>query len=260
MAIKTDLTDVTFLIPIRIDSIDRLENLVSIISFINKHFITRFQLLEASNYNNHILSKLLPDNVSIHFMEDYDPVFHRTYYINRLIEKAKTPIVAIWDSDVLLTESQIMSAVDLIRKKEADFILPYKRKFLNTSMIVRELYLRNKDFDILKEHENKMEELYAPDPVGGCFIANRKSYVASGKENENFYGWGHEDGERVNRWENLGYKLLRIDGCLYHLSHHRSMNSTYHSKKQPELKNAELESLAFMSETELEREIREWSQ
>ena len=63
MITKTDLTDVTFLIPLRIDSIDRLENLLEVISFIDKHFDTNIHLLESSEFNNHILPRLLPANV-----------------------------------------------------------------------------------------------------------------------------------------------------------------------------------------------------
>lgn len=66
---RTNLTDVTFLIPLRIDSIDRLENLLEVISFIDKHFDTNIHLLEASELNNHILPKLLANNNSLEAIE-----------------------------------------------------------------------------------------------------------------------------------------------------------------------------------------------
>jgi len=103
-----------------------------------------------------------------------------------------------------------------------------------------------------------MIKLDEPEPLGGGFFANRKSYIQSGLANEFFYGWGNEDGERVNQWTNLGFRFSKIEGNIYHLSHQRNMNSTYHSKKQPELKNAELERLAMMSKMELTKEINGW--
>ena len=67
---------------------------------------------------------------------------------------------------------------------------------------------------------------------GGAFLANRNSYIVSGMENENFYGWGPEDFERYSRWKNLGYKISRVKGNLYHLTHSRGTNSTYRSQQQ----------------------------
>ena len=43
-------------------------------------------------------------------------------------------------------------------------------------------------------------------------------------ENEDFYGWGLEDGERHYRWLSFGYRIYRSEGCLFHLSHPRDQN------------------------------------
>ena len=103
-----------------------------------------------------------------------------------------------------------------------------------------------------------MKELYPPNPIGGGFFADRKAYLDSGIENEFFYGWGKEDGERVNRWDTLGYTFKRVEGYMYHLSHDRGVNSRFHSKRQGEIKQAELERLGMMSKEELENEINSW--
>ena len=71
-------------------------------------------------------------------------------------------------------------------------------------------------------------------------MANRQTYVDAGLENENFYGWGLEDGERYYRWLNLGYKVKRIPGPLFHLSHGRGINSTFHNPDQPMAKRKEI--------------------
>ena len=255
---RADIKDVTFLFPLRVDTVQRIENLQMVIAFINQYFDSHIQILEADKYNNSFLQNLLPKNVKIKFVEDFDPIFYRTHYINQLVNNVRTEIAAVWDSDVLIPKEQILEAVNLIRHKRADFVAPYQGKFLDTSEIVRELYFKTRDINVLKENEMKMKELYAPDPVGGGFFANRKAYLASGLENEFFYGWGREDGERVNRWETLGYKFERVEGYLYHLSHSRGINSQFHSKKQEEIKQAELKRLALMSENELRKEISMW--
>lgn len=257
---KTDLTDVTFLSLIKLDSIDRLENILLVTDYINKHFKTNILVLEVDAYNNGILSRLLSRNLNVSFIENYDPIFHRTHYLNKIVKMATTPIISLWDSDVMVHKKQIEDSVSFIRKNEADFVLPYSGSFLDTSMIVKELYIKRKDFNVFIENKNKMKELYGPNPVGGALFAKQKTYIDAGMENENFYGWGNHDGERINRWNKLDYKVRRIAGPIFHLSHSRSINSVYHSNKQRELKIVELERLAMMSKSELIAEISKWNQ
>src|SRR5690554_3069767 len=111
----SDLKDVTFLIPIRVDGIQRIENLLMAIEHLSLHFNTNIHILEADGYNNHLLTQLLPKQVEISFVEDYDPIFHRTHYINRMVEKCTTPFLAIWDADVIVPSQQIAESVDWLR-------------------------------------------------------------------------------------------------------------------------------------------------
>lgn len=245
------IDDVTFLIPVRIDSLERLENLVAVVGFLDREFETQIKVLEASSYCNDFLSILLKDKAEIVFREDYDPVFHRTRYINQLVQISDTPIISVWDSDVIIDHSQIYESVRLIREGMADFVYPYANNFLDTSNIVRELYLKGKQVSTLKQFQNKMKRLYGPEPVGGAFLANRKSYISSGMENEKFYGWGREDGDRLIRWETTGYTHARVEGNLYHLTHPRGLNSTFHSKKQDNRKWHEIQSTKSLSKEEL---------
>ena len=50
-------------------------------------------------------------------------------------------------------------------------------------------------------------------------------------ENEDFYGWGLEDGERYYRWLSFGCRIYRSTGCLFHLSHPRDMNGQFRSQE-----------------------------
>jgi hypothetical protein len=258
MGDKINIDDVTFLIPARIDSIVRLENIMLVTDFLWTHFETSIHLLEATSYNNRVLERLLPSGVNITFVEDHDPVFHRTKYINQLVAKAKTPYLAIWDTDVVVPPDQIVQSVDLLRNEEADFVYPYEEKFLDTSPILRELYIKNRDLRLLKEYAGKMKELYSPNPVGGGFLAEKEAYINSGMENEYYYGWGREDGDRLNRWEILDFTVERIAGPLFHLTHERGENSTFHSEEQKNIKISEIYRVASMSKKELAEEVRSW--
>lgn len=230
---KDKLTDITFLIPLRIDSIVRLENLLASIECIRCHFITNIFILESSSYNNQILKRLLSKEEDIHyfFVEDRDPIFYRTFYLNYLTQRVLTDFIAIWDADIILHHNQIIEAVEALRNGY-DVAFPYDGYFYDTTDIIRELYLTTKDENILFEHIKKMPLPYGHHTTGGAIFLNRESYIRGGMENEKFYGWAPEDVERHERWKNLNYKIFRSKGPLFHLTHPRDLNGTYNSSLQ----------------------------
>ena len=250
---KTNLKDVTFLILVRIDSIERLENLMAVIAFIRRHFDTNIHVLECASYNNGYLKKLLGKNVHYSFQEDSDVILYRTKYLNQMLQHVGTPFVAIWDADVIVTINQLKECVELLRTGIADFVYPYRRYFLDTTAIIRELFLKKKQINLLVKNAGKMEELYAPNPLGGGFLCRLDAYIEAGGENEKYYGWGVEDGERFQRFTKLGYRVKRLEGVMFHLYHPRGINSRIHHPDQDIIKiralveSANLEKKIFSS-------------
>lgn len=240
---KFDLKDTTFLIPIRIDSIDRLENALAVIGFLKRYFYTNIIVLEASRGDNNFLKRLMPKDKDINYMHVYDedPIFYRTHYINIMAKKVTTPIMAIWDADVLAPTDQILTAVEHLRLDIADVAHPYDGTCLEASDIIRRLFLQTKDFKYIIKNSNKMKVQYHPKSMtgGGLFIKTAK-YIAAGMENELFYGWGPEDFERYDRWKTFDYRLYRTEGFLYHLTHQRDINSRFNSSFQMNNLNLEL--------------------
>ena len=222
---KNDLNDVAFLLIVKFDTIERLENTLHVVNFLNGNFDTQIHLWEYATFRNGILQKLIPDTVKYRFYEDHDPILHRTRYLNEMIDSVNTKYVSVWDVDVITPINQIMEAVESLRNGN-DFVYPYDKLFLDTTDEIRRMYLKSGgDLNILTNLSDFMIRLYLPNPVGGAFFANRLSYIESGKENENFYGWGFEDGERYNRWANKGYSIKKINGPIFHLTHPRGINS-----------------------------------
>ena len=236
----TDLMDVTILFPVRLDTIERLENTLAATQFLASAFETNIMVSEYFAYNNGLLERLLGNSIRYTFHEDHDPILYRTKFLNEMTQTVKTPIVAIWDTDAIAPKNQVLKAMEMLRNGEADFVYPYESYFFDTTPLLRKLYLERMDIDVLEQNTKKMKAMYPPNPVGGAFMANRQTYVDAGLENENFYGWGLEDGERYYRWLNLGYKVKRIPGPLFHLSHGRGINSTFHNPDQPMAKRKEI--------------------
>ncbi len=247
---KTNLKDVTFLIPIRIDSIVRLENLILTVNFICREFDTNITVLEASNYKNGIIKRLLGNKVDYLFFEDKDPVFYRTKYLNIMTSKALTPIVGIWDADVLIPKEQIVDSINKI-KEGFEIAYPYDGRFFDTSNVIRELYIHKQQIKTLINCIELMSLIYGPNMKGGAMFVNKVAYQNAGMENENFYGWGPEDWERAERWEILNYNVYCCNGPLFHLSHSRGNNSTFRSIEQVINTNKVLLTTKFSSKNEL---------
>ncbi len=91
---KIDLSNLSILIPVRLDSLDRLENLMGTINFLMKHCSTNLFILHADIPQRQYLGNLIDPNCEYIFTVDTDPVFHRTLYINQLFERTDTEDLA----------------------------------------------------------------------------------------------------------------------------------------------------------------------
>lgn len=222
---QIDLKDTTFIISLRIDSIERLENALLITDYFSTSFDTNIHVIESNYTNNHILERLLPSNVIYTFVKDEDPILHRTKLTNQIIRQVNTKIISVWDVDAIAPASQIAESVGLLRTNSADLVYPYKKKLLEVSRALRELFFETKNIEMFVKHQNKMKPMYPPAAVGGGYFCRKEDYLKIGLENEDFYGWGAEDGERYGRFEGFGYRVGRVDGVLFHLTHPRLLNS-----------------------------------
>ena len=254
-----DFSDMTFIIPIRVDSIDRLENLLLTTNFLLKHFQARIIVWEATDYNNQVLSKLLNKKIDYFFYEDFDQIFYRTKYINQVTSLVNTPFIAVWDADVIAPHEQIEIAYDLLQADQSDFVYPYKDKMLNVPYCIKKVYSKDEDISILKSYSSGMGLMYPPKAIGGAFMVNRAKYIEAGMENENYYGWGPEDLERYERWNKLNYRVHQITGDLFHFDHSRGINSQYHAEIQLSLKYREINRIKTISASNLKKEIEQWS-
>ena len=229
---KFNLKDMTFVMPVRFDSVIRLENALVVINYLHRHFETNIFVLEAASYCDYIFRILIKNKVRYFFLEENDIIFHKTKYINYLTRKINTPFISIWDADVIADKKQIIEAIEALKNNKADVSYPYDGRFLDTSDIIRLLFLEKKHISVLHNYKYFMHLIYGDKMVGGAVFINLEKYIKSGLDNENFYGWGNEDYERQYRFNKLGYRTYRSDGPIYHLSHPRDINGKFRSEKQ----------------------------
>ena len=60
------------MIPVRLDSVVRLENLILSVQSLLRYFDTNIMVLEAASYRNGIIQKMLGKKIQYLFLEDRD--------------------------------------------------------------------------------------------------------------------------------------------------------------------------------------------
>jgi hypothetical protein len=233
---KIDLSKATFIIPLKIDSDDRVRNIITVVCFLLKTFETNIILKEVDS--NHLFKDYaLPQivdflgddvkNLNYIFEKSDNSVFHRMKIINEMISQSNTEVIVNYDCDVLLKPQTYCNSYHMILDKSYDLVYPYgfgnfQKQIFADDEIVTEFLNNNFDFSILEKNHQPYHAEY-----GHVQFFNRESYICAGMENENFVSWSPEDKERFFRFTILGYNVGRIDDYVYHLEHTRGQNSDY---------------------------------
>ena len=235
---KIDLSDCTFIIPIRIDSGDRTRNITTVLCYLLKTFNTKVILKEVDSkplvqeYVIEQIKEFLDEdeiNNLIYLFEESDSLeFHRMKILNEMLDQVKTDVVVNYDSDVLLKPEIYAKSVNLILDEKYDIIYPYglgeyQKQIYANDNLVSDFLNNDFDFAILEASEKVYMSQF-----GHVQFLKTKSYIDAGMENENFISWSPEDKERYFRFDKLGYKVGRIDSAfVYHLEHYRGKNSWF---------------------------------
>lgn len=248
-----DFKDVTFIIPIRFDSDDRKRNFKITINFLEKNFDTNIIVMESDKNSNEEFVRSISNKLEYIFEKNESHLFHRTKMLNVMTKLSKTNIVVNYDVDVLFTLDQYVAS-RFVLNTGSDFVFPYNGKFYD---IKRDYFtnIENGEFD--KVDLNRCT-LFNPNSLGGALFFNKNTYTKIGLENENFISWGHEDWERIGRIEKMGYKIFRVDGVLYHLTHHRTHNSSG-SNPMYNSNGNEYGKVMSMDKKQLEEYINTWN-
>jgi len=225
---KKDLMDVSFVIPVRIDSECRIKSLSFVINYLLDRFDTTIMIYEEdaeSKIPNLIDSSLL-ERITYKFFEskDSDKCFRRSKMFNEMIIDSKTTIIAPHDADVfLLPEENYIQAVDIIRNGDSKIVIPH-RSCKRCSVVSEEFY-DNPKTDFLKNNRTTYNNL------GGLVLFDKDSLIDGGMWNEGFEIWGQDDEEIMHRMKKLGFPAKRLNRPLYHLDHPKIMSNGFYAGK-----------------------------
>ena len=236
---RTDLSQATFIIPVRIESPDRLRNVVTTTAFLMENFDTNIIIKEVDAEPVFqrdaipLLEEILDFNIwQTNFNYIYErsdePLFHRQKVLNEMIMEADTQIVVNYDCDVILPKESYELAYKGIMDGVYDVVYPYGsgeyQKQVKATDVTVSKFLETGDYEFLDAVSN----IHTSD-FGWAQFFKRSVYIQGGMENENFKAYAPEDKERYYRFNMLGYRVGRIENYVYHLEHARGENSWFNN-------------------------------
>lgn len=247
---RINLSDVSFLLPVRIDSAERYKNLLLLLRYLNLYTDTHIFVLEADKAPK-ISGHLFKSGVHYSFIEDSQEKFHRTHYINQLTWQTDSPYICICDADVIIPLLQLEETVNLLRAGYS-YVLPYDIFLTTTDEEEKALFLKTLDCGVFK---TGIVWKYA---CGGAIFLNRADFIRAGMSNEHITSWGPDDVEQKKRMEILGFSMMSVKGPLLHLWHPRGVNSSYENPEERIRLTEEYVRVASCGRAELLQYIDTW--
>jgi hypothetical protein len=226
-----NLKNCTLIIPIKVEHSDRYRNAKTVLGFLNQHLETNvfiYEICEDGISKLDFLDGL--KNLKIkHWKSEDDGIFHRTKYLNIMLDEVETPVVANYDIDVIIPHDFYKKIVDSITNGSSDVIYPYRFGPGGQRRV-----LDHFDYSKFYESDFNLEHIDATGPwsdydseYGHCIFFNTSIYKKYGAENELFVSYGPEDKERGERFQKMGFNVHWVSDCrVYHFEHHRGMDSS----------------------------------
>jgi len=256
---KHDLKNVTFIIPLQIETDDRLRNIILTTSFLLNTFDTNVIIKEVDEepifqqWALPVIKRIVGDTSGLNYIFEKhsrnDDAFHRTKVLNDMVLLADTKIVVNYDSDIILPVSSYLEAAEKL--KTCDVVYPYRFGERGERKVKLDTQFDNKPaIDTFEQHpeiktylesgydEKALEGKYFYYPhqqgegwaeYGMVQFFNKQIYLDGYLENENFIAYAPEDVERHHRWTLLGYDIQRVDDYAYHFEHKRTPNSWFNN-------------------------------
>ena len=217
------LTDATFIIPVRIDSEDRRINFNIVYNYLRTTFKTNIIVYECDKSS--VLKDVVREDVTYIFEQNDSECFHRTRYLNYMLNLVRTKVTVNYDLDVMFQPETYTACHDKI-VEGYDLIYPYQYgNYLHQISYSGRDKLSN-GISLNELTDGDYVEKSCGSKYGHCQFFNTDSYKAYGWENENFISWGPEDIERFHRFNKLS-KVKHLTGSyVYHIEHLRSNNSS----------------------------------
>jgi hypothetical protein len=117
------LADVAFIIAVRVETADRLANVLALTRHISATYDCRVVL---GCEQPEALRALVPASVEVIGVDGHpDQAFHATRVMNDVSRHVDAPVRIHCDTDSLIPIDQMLAAIDRVRRGDADVVLPF---------------------------------------------------------------------------------------------------------------------------------------
>ena len=127
------MRNLTFLIPTRIETEDRLRNIISSVTYLLKHTDAKVIVKEVAPHNtflfrglSEVKKRVDTSNLTSLYEESNDPLFCKSKVLNDLIIESDTKFVANYDADCILPVESYHQAYYALDSGQADVVYPYQ--------------------------------------------------------------------------------------------------------------------------------------
>lgn len=224
-------TDLALIIPLRVDTDDRLWNLSVVLRFLE----TRFQGVEVILVEQDARSKLAHllsshPGVTHLFLEDGGP-FCKSRCVNLGAQHTQRRFISIYDADILIEPEAISRALRAIDRGGFQMVLPFNRIFVDVNGDRRKQLGDSLQLGTLGRIKRLQPAPYMAGVSfrfleGGICVAARETFLAEGGLNLKMKSYGWEDTEMLKRFQKLGYPILHLPQySLVHMDHARGVDS-----------------------------------
>lgn len=249
--------DITFIVPIKIDSDIRLINFYYSMMYLKTTHNFKIIVKEVDHEPklSNIINKI--DNPNLKYVfenikenEKNNFFFHRTKYLNDMIELCDTKIICNFDCDILLQKKNIDQSLNLFNEG-VDVVYPYNYGNYQLRIYNHDIFKIDGFFNFVQEfNNNNVKTEPWTSAFGHCVMFKSDVYKKGFGENEEFKSYGPEDFERYNRFKKLNFNVKHLNCStdsyyILHMEHPRgkdSDDSNLHFKYN-ELLRTKLESL-----------------
>lgn len=253
------MKDLSFIIPIRVDTEDRIDNCLTVLRFLFIHFPESEVLLmeQDSLVRTQRLQETFP-MIRHDFLLNPDR-FNKSLAVNTGIALSTRPMVCMCDTDILLHPEAIRRAARMVRGNIKRVVIPYNRMVLNVSGDIKAEIVTSLDLEkygrVRRFSDAPVrDDLALRENNGGIFVADKEVLVLEGGVNKKMISYGWEDSEFSRRLDKLGYYTFMLpEFNLVHLDHRRGPDSQIN--EMFDVNRKEFEKISAMSRRALRRYV-----
>lgn len=250
----------SFLLPVRIDNHDRLNNLKASLNYLNRFFPDCEILLVENDEVKKCADLHLTYPHKYYFISNVKS-FCKSETINFGLLKSTRPHFVVWDVDCLIQPYLLHTAHKILSGGKIHIVLPHNELFINIKGSLKQKVSGTLNLDEVPHFKKLPKNINHPDievyPIPSGIVAfNKKTLIRIGGYNKKLSSYGWEDIEILKRSKKLGiYYFSFSHGNIIHLDHKRGVDSQVN--QQYNINENEFRNIISMSKKELVQYINQ---